>query len=323
MNKQLALRGVYKRVMAAMFLMAVYLLITFCNPAHAADDNNKFRGILISPASRSFDLRNGQVYVGQMSVENSTDSVMHVQMSVGSYEILNDNYNTPNYDRPSKYSAIANWIKLDKQDLQIQPGKSEVINYTIKTPSNPPGGTQYATIFASNTPKGDGAGIKATSRVGMVIRARMVDGKTIDASSIKNEKIDWYQPTSPLKAIFSVKNEGNVGSDVAYSLMIKNAINGSEVYRSAQKTDSIFPETTRNMSIGWDKVGVGFYNVELTINLNGRVHTVKKLVCTVPIWIIILLIIAIASLTAYGVINYRMAKESRLSTTKKTNKRKK
>ena len=45
--------------------------------------------------------------------------------------------------------------------------------------------------------------------------------------------------------------------------------------------------------------------------MNGRTHTVRKTVCTVPAWIIILLIIALLSLIAYAVINYRMMRESR------------
>ena len=49
----------------------------------------------------------------------------------------------------------------------------------------------------------------------------------------------------------------------------------------------------------------------MSITMNGRTHTVRKTVCTVPAWIIILLIIALLSLTAYAVINYRIMRENR------------
>ena len=150
----------------------------------------------------------------------------------------------------------------------------------------------------------------------------MKGGETIQQSSIQDEKIAGYQPTSPLKASFAVKNEGNVGADVSYQMVVKSAINGTEVYKSDQDSSSVYPDSTRNFSVSWDQMGIGFYNVELKINLDGTEHTVKQLVCTVPIWIIILVVIAILSLVAYAVINYRMRKEAKGGkTTKKSTKK--
>ncbi|MDO4271954.1 MAG: hypothetical protein Q4C83_03185, partial [Candidatus Saccharibacteria bacterium] len=277
------------------------------------------------PASNRIELRSGQTYTGEMSVQNTTDADMTIKTSVGSYSIIDNNYNSPNYDSPSKWSVIKDWIKIDKTDFVLAPGESQIIKYTVTTPADPPAGMQYATIFAENVPPKTDSGITATSRIGMVLSARMLDGETIEKASIQNDKIAGYQPTSPLKASFSVKNEGNIGADVTYSLKVKNAFNGSEVYSSESQTSSVYPETTRNMSLKWDQVGIGFYNVEMIINLNGREHTVKKLVCTVPVWIIILLAIAILSLIAYAVINHRMRQETRggSKTTKKATTKKK
>lgn len=323
MRRQIVLSSISKRILLVMsFLMLGWLLI-WGGAAHAADgDTNKpdnFRGILISPAGNRISLKNNDIYKGTMTVENSTSKRMHVKTSVGSYEIKNSNYNKPNYDSSSRYSVMKNWITLDKEDFYLDPGKTEVITYTVKSPSNPPAGMQYATIFAANIPDSNGnKGISAISRVGMVLSAHMVDGKTVDKFNIQREKIRGYQPTAPLKASFEVRNEGNIGADVSYSILVKNAINGSEVYKSATNTGSVFPETTRLFDVSWDKSSVGFYNVEMTINVNGRSHVVKKLVCTVPIWIILLLIIAIMSLVAYAIINYRLAKESRLGSRKRT-----
>lgn len=290
-----------------MAFVAAYLLLICSGSAHASG----FKGLVISPASNRIELRSGQTYTGEMSVQNTTDADMTIKTSVGSYSIIDNNYNSPNYDSPSKWSVIKDWIKIDKTDFVLAPGESQIIKYTVTTPADPPAGMQYATIFAENVPPKTDSGITATSRIGMVLSARMLDGETIEKASIQNDKIAGYQPTSPLKASFSVKNEGNIGADVTYSLKVKNAFNGSEVYSSESQTSSVYPETTRNMSLKWDQVGIGFYNVEMIINLNGREHTVKKLVCTVPVWIIILLAIAILSLIAYAVINHRMRQEAR------------
>lgn len=322
MKRESTLKFISKRIALLVAFMAVYLLLALGgNAAHA--EGGEFKGLEISPASNRIELGNGEVYTGEMSVKNSTDADMNVEMSVGSYSIEDSNYGSPNYDSPSKYSVIKDWIQLDKNEFVLSPDESTVVRYTINTPANPPAGMQFATIFASTTPSEEleGSGIVATSRIGMVVSALMKDGETIEQASIQNEKIDGYQPTSPLKASFAIKNEGNVGVDVSYSMTVKSAINGTEVYKSNTDSNSVYPESTRNFTVNWDQVGIGFYNVELNIALNGKNHTVKKLVCTVPIWIIILIIIAILSLVAYAVINYRMRQEAKGSKSKKTTKK--
>lgn len=322
MKRESTLKFISKRIALLVAFMAVYLLLALGgNAAHA--EGGEFKGLEISPASNRIELGNGEVYTGEMSVKNSTDADMNVKMSVGSYSIEDSNYGSPNYDSPSKYSVIKDWIQLDKNEFVLSPDESTVVRYTINTPANPPAGMQFATIFASTTPSEEleGSGIVATSRIGMVVSALMKDGETIEQANIQNEKIDGYQPTSPLKASFAIKNEGNVGVDVSYSMTVKSAINGTEVYKSNTDSNSVYPESTRNFTVNWDQVGIGFYNVELNITLNGKNHTVKKLVCTVPIWIIILVIIAILSLVAYAVINYRMRQEAKGSKSKKTTKK--
>lgn len=322
MKRESAIKFISNRLALVLAFLAVCVLLALgVQSAHAED--NVVKGLEISPASNSIELGNGEVYTGEMTVTNSSSSTITVEMSVGSYSIENSNYNTPNYDSPSKYSVMKDWIRLDKNEFDLNSNESTVVRYTIVTPADPPAGTQYATIFASTTPDSDseGAGITTTSRIGMVVSALMKDGETVEQANIQDEKIDGYQPTAPLRGSFAVKNEGNVGADVTYSMRVTSAINGTEVYKSDEDSSSVYPESTRNFSLNWDGVGIGFYNVEMNINLNGSNHTVKKLVCTVPIWIIILIIIAILSLIAYAVINYRMSKEAKAG--KKTTSKKK
>ena len=312
MKRESTIKFISKRLAMLVAFLAVYILLALGGGRAAHAEGGEFKGLEISPASNRIELGNGEVYTGEMNVQNSTDADMDVEMSVGSYSIENSNYGSPNYDNESKYSVMKDWIRLDKEAFTLAPGESQIVTYTINTPAEPPLGMQYATIFASTTPDSqvEGTGITATSRIGMVVSALMKD------------KIAGYQPTSPLKASFAVKNEGNVGADVSYQMIVKSAINGTEVYKSDQDSSSVYPDSTRSFSISWDQMGIGFYNVELKINLDGNEHTVKQLVCTVPVWIIILVVIAILSLVAYAVINYRMRQEAKGGkTTKKSTKK--
>lgn len=325
MNRQSIHKRVVSRlVIAAAFMFATVLAVTNL-PAHAADANSEFKGLLISPATQSISLKNGEVYAGKMTVRNGSDNDMPVKMSTGSYTIKDNNYDSPLYDSPSKYSLMGGWIKLDKTSFTLKPKESTEVNYIIITPNDPPSGTQYATIFASTEPaKQTTSGISAVSRVGMVINAKMADGKTIEKASVVDEKIAGYQPTSPLKASFRIKNDGNVGTDVKYQMTVKSAINGKEVYKAAAKSASVYPESARSYTQEWDGVGIGFYNVEQKVTVNGKDHVTTKLVTAVPIWIILLIVVAIAALIAYAIINYRMAHDAKggNKSTKKTTAKK-
>lgn len=293
----------WKLLIAVVMVLGLGLLTT--QPAQA-----KFTGVSISPSGNSIQLHNGQVYNGQLTATNNGDTPKTVEISAGYYSISGDNYDQPNYETSSKYSLMKDWIQVFPTQAIIQPGQSQAVNYTITTPANPPAGTQYATIFVATQPDTVATnGITAISRVGMVIDAYMLDGKTVDQTSIQEENIAGYQPTSPMKASFRIKNEGNIGTKIEYTLRVTSAINGQEVYTSKTEKSSVYPETNRLFTAKWDGVGVGVYNVTLDLTVNGRSHTIKKLVCTIPIWIFILVIIGILSLIAFFVVNHRMAKK--------------
>lgn len=306
------------------FVLAVAVTaVLSVTPTHAA--NSDFKGLLISPASqRVNNLKKGQTYSGVMNVSNRSDTnKMNINMLVGTYTIKDNNYSAPNYNSESKYSLMKDWIKLDKTKFVLNPGQSTDVHYTITAPANPPSGTQYATIIASLEPEKTNSGISATAQVGMIITANL-EGKTVDKAIIKDEKIAGYQPTAPLQSSFTIKNEGNIGTDVTYQMVVKSAINGKQVYESKAGSNSVYPETSRSFTINWDNVGIGFYNVEQKITVNGRAHSVKKMVCTVPIWIILLILIAIIALVAYFIVTYRMRQEARGKTAgRKTTKKSK
>lgn len=293
---------------AAVALAAVMTLAAI----NAQPANAKFEGVTIAPASNSIQLHNNQLYTGQITATNTAKTAKTIEMSAGYYSIIGDNYDTPNYEKASKFSTMKEWIKVWPEKAVIQPGQSQTITYTIAVPNNPPSGTQYATIFVATQPdKYATNGITAISRVGMVIDAYMLDGKTLDKTNIQDEKIDSYQQSGPLKGSFQIKNEGNLGTKVNYSLKVTSALNGQEVYKGKTEKSTVYPETTRGFVAEWKEMGVGLYNVEMDIEVNGRSHTVKQIVCTVPIWIFILVAIGILSLIAYGVSNYKMAKKAK------------
>lgn len=287
----------------------------------------KFQGLNVSPSSATYDLKNGETKTGTFNVRNTTDSDMPVKISVGSYVIKDNNYNAPLYDSSStaKYGLLQKWIVVDQTNFTLKPDQSRDVNYAIFAPANPPAGSQYASILVATDHAEKEGVVNGVGRWAFVIKANMVDGQTNAKASIIDKKISSYQPTDSLKASFKVKNEGNVGASLKYQMKVTSALGGKEVYtgtKMSQSTD-VYPESTRSIVATSDKLGIGFYNVEMTVELNGQTETFKQLVCNVPVWIFILIIVAIVCLVVYFVAQRQDSKKSsKKSSSKKSSKRK-
>ena len=186
---------VYAVPALALAIMGVFTLTVSAN-ATDNEDARPYAGLQISPATNSIELAAGQSYTGQMTVRNTSRNAISYEVSTGTYTIVDNNYDAPNYDKTGKYSLMKDWIKVSPARLDnVQPDETRTITYTIQVPSNPPAGTQYATVFAStvNNEKAKATGVQATARAGMVIASNMKCGKTVDrvtnidnSMSIKN-----------------------------------------------------------------------------------------------------------------------------------------
>lgn len=310
-----------KNISTAILAVVALCLFAFTQShiAGAAENDQTAKGIFISPVTNQIDLKNGQVYAGKMNVENRTDSDMDVEMSVAGYAVENNYKDGPKYETDSKYSTMQKWIKVapGQEKFTLKPGENRDVDYTITAPANSPGGTQYATLMATHIPrKSEGSGITALARIGMVIMARMVDGNTVEKAEVVKSDIPFYQPTVPMKADFTVENEGNVSASVQYKMNVYNAITGAKMGKDDSATvasgaESVFPEASRDFEARWDQMPMGFYNVELVVDVNGKPVSIKKFVCAVPIWVIILIIVAIMSLVGYFIVNRKMVKEAK------------
>lgn len=308
--------------LAVAFLAAA----TVSNDASAED--KPYAGVQISPATNAIELSPGQTYTGQMTVRNTSRNTISYEISSGAYTIVNNNYDAPNYDKAGKYSLMKDWIKVSPTKLEnVKSDETRTITYTIKVPSNPPAGTQYATVFAStiNNEKLKSTGVQATARAGMVVSANMKGGKTVDRVTILDQGIPGYQPASPLTSTFKVKNEGNIAASVSYSMKVTSWINGRTEYETKDLSAGVYPETTRTFDMKWENSRIGIYNVEQKVKVNGRDYSIKKVVVAIPVWIIVLIILAIVCIIVFTVINVKAAREAKgtksKSSSRKTSRR--
>lgn len=253
-------------------LIASYVCLPF-GLTKIAFASSEFEGLLISPATMDIELGGGESYTGKLAVKNSTSSSMEVSMSVGSYNLDDGNYDSPDYDDVGQYNEIVNWISLDKDDFTLQPNEMAIVQYRIETPKDPPSGTQYAVIFAS---VGD-------SRIGMVIQALVQGGNVIKDTSVRN-RTSMFQATNQPTVDFIVVNKGNVVSNVDYKVSISSASTGKTVGEAVGRTSSVYPGTSRRYNIELDKkLDWGVYNVEIRVDTVDGGRVIRKTIVLEPL----------------------------------------
>ncbi len=315
-------------VLLPAFAFALVVAALFGNKV-SAEDAQYGAGVTISPAINSVELAPGETYKGEMKVTNNSKIAMSYEISTGNYTIVNNDYSAPNYEKSGKYSLMKDWTTATPKTLNnLQPGESRTVTYIIKVPSNPPAGTQYATVFAStiNNEKLKTTGIQSIARAGLVVTANMKGGKTVDRVTILDQNIPGYQPAAPLTSTFKVKNEGNIAASTTYSMKITSWLNGRTVYEDKSISSGVYPETTRAFDLKWEDSRIGIYNVEQKVKVNGRDYSIKKVVVAIPIWIIILVILAIVCMIVFTIINVKAAHDAKngnkaKSTAKKSSRR--
>lgn len=255
----------------ALLVGLAYLLIG--QEKLALAESGEFNGLLISPAINSIELSSGESYVGAMVVKNNTSSAMKVTMSVGSYNLDEGDYDNPNYDDIGRYNEIANWIYLDKDNFTLETNESTTVKYRIAVPDDVPDGEQYAVIFAS---VGD-------SRVGMFIKALMIDSNIANSARIANMTPIFQWNKSP-RVGFLVTNTGNVINDVSYKVEVKDASTDEVVYKTQSICTGIYPGTTRYLNIDVDdEIDRGVYNIELSVSTAGENRIMKRTIILEPL----------------------------------------
>lgn len=305
-----------KLLVLAGFLASIFGGFIGVAPTYAANNY-----IQISPTTEDYELEPGHTYTGSVRVQNIGDNAFDYKMSAQPFSYNGDNYNiTVGKDvKTSVYSEIAEWVTFSKDSGSLEPHTKETINYTIKVPSDAPGGSQYVAIVASleedKSSGSDGANIKTISQVTDLIFGK-VSGETNECAKIHNNTINTFMFEPPITASSLVEDCGNVHLYATYIMKVYPLFSDTPIYSNEEKPEThvVVPETRRYNTSSWKKEDgapmMGIFNVEQTVKIGKEVSTVKKLVFIFPLWLLIIFFLLIASIIFWLVSRSRARRES-------------
>lgn len=297
---------------AGLFSLA-FLVLGLNSPTFAEENKT----ISISPAIERITLEPGESKTSSFRVSNSGEAGFKYKITVEPYQVTDYDYNVLS-DVENSYTKIVDWIILSQESGYLDPGESAEIYYTINTPSDVPAGGQYAILKAAFV-NNSGGTINVSGAVGEIIYAT-VNGATRTTGHIVENKITGFSFNPPITASTIVENAGNVDAELKSSLRITSVFTGKEAYSNVENPQStiILPETKRNVKTFWEgSPRLGVFKVELKTSFIDETQTIVKTVVICPVWLIFLVLLAIAAVVLKVVISSKKKSRRRSGITSK------
>lgn len=292
------------RVAAVPALVLAAALVLNASPALAEDKKPDYR-LQISPTQDNVGkIEPGETHTGSFNVQNTGNKGYKYTVSISPFSFKDDRYEQ-DFDTTSKYTVLTDWVTFANDEGSVEPGEQSEIKYTVKVPSDAPGGLQSAAIMVTmvNNDEMKNSGVQTVSRAAYPIYMN-IGGDTEERGAIIENKIPTLIFNPPLVTSSVVENAGNVYAAATYEVKVYNVFGGKEVYSNAQEDNNgdlqpdtrvVFPETERYNEVTWTNAPkIGIFRVKQTVKIFNEVSEKEKIVFICPIWLILILVAVIA-----------------------------
>lgn len=280
--------------------LAIALVSFAALPAAAASRES----ITLSPVSKHYDLKAGQVADDNLKVVNDGTTAYSFIVYTRPYSVNNNDYSQPNFSATPQRADAYSWIQFKQTKWHIEPGQTVTVHYKMRVPKAAASGGHYGVIFAETQPSDStDQSVARKKRVGSILYAT-VDGQLIQKGSLVSSAIDWYQSRPPLSASSTVKNSGNVDFNADVTMTVKDVFGNQKYSRHASY--AVLPGTSRQLMMEWSNgASLGLFKVDMQTKFLDKSSTASSYVLMVPRWLLILVLVIVAGGTTYGLLRRR------------------
>lgn len=299
----------------AVFVVGIYIVL---NIGAAQSCFASGKGFSVSPMSSNATLNPGETYHGTFKIsEPANGETSNYTISVRSY-FVNENH-VGMYGIDSDYSIMPNWITIDSPTKgTVAPNEIDEIAFTIQVPETAPAGGQYAAIIVtldepSEDTDGNGTALQEIMEIAHIIYAE-VSGNTIRQGDIKDVSLNDFVLSGNIKGSAIIENTGNVHGNAKYTLQVFPIFSDEEVYTNEESPEvrAILPgRTLYNETIWNDTPLLGIFNVIYTVEFEGATAQISRLVIKCPVWLLFIIIFAIAAIIIYFISRAKSRKSRR------------
>lgn len=326
----------------AVSLIAVLCLGFFVNTAHAEGDesaedptNENITGtsIRLSPANFIVDLPPDSTIEDSFEVKNEGDSDIKVEIHANPYFYTyseEDGQYKLGFNNENSFTQLARWITFEDQSgvfvgkptYTIKANEKLNIKYQIKTPTDMPGGGQYAVIFVhALTSVTSSNGIRTEASPGIVVYGHATEGERKVSPAISGLKIEKgitenNTTRNNIYATARVKNNGNIDFVATGTLKVDPIIGFTAFEEPEPVKVSIIPETEMTVFKEWENTpSFGIYKVTWAVSSGDQIETVERIFFLFSPIVLIGVIILLTFITIWiiVVVRKRKARRSRLT----------
>jgi len=277
-------------ISAGLITALLTVLASGIMPARAIEGES----IVLSPASVRTPIDAGQTLSKSLKVINDGTTTYDFVVYASPYSVANGDY-TPNYTETKPNTDLYTWVDFEKTRYTLNPGENVDVPYTIAVPADAAPGGHYSVIFAETEVSEEDSGqIARKKRVGTIVYAT-VNGDYILSGEQIDARIDWLQLGGPITASLTVENDGNSDFIMTDKIQVKNVLGGTVYENSGERV--VLPKTTRDVAMTWTNGPImGLYNVSIESKVLDNVSTKQSWVLLMPMWILVVMVLAIVGL---------------------------
>lgn len=300
-------------------VMAVMPALVASGVINAANSH----GVTMSPMNEKIIINPGESFEGSFMLSNPSSQTEETRYEVSAESFYTNEDGELVFGVEGSRGDIVNWITVEPPTSgTIEPNEVKKINFRIDVPENAPAGGQYASIVVTMKDKegennqkndnGSGAVIDETWRVAHLVYAE-VTGDTVRSGEILDANVPSFLFSGNIKGTSSVKNTGNVHGEAKYKLQVFPLFSSEEVYSNEDDpaTKTILPDRTYYSEIDWGETpSIGIFNVLYTVEFEGSVAQVSKMVIICPIWLLFIIFFVIIVLIMWIVMRVRGKKKA-------------
>lgn len=284
-------------------------------------------GLTMSPMLQQVIVNPGEPKQASFRVSNPAAATSNLSYELSVEPFYTDDKGSITYEAEGDMGDIMDWITFDVPTTgSIEPNGVEEIVFTIDPPESAPAGGQYFSIMVTQTgndaeangESGDSDAnnrqttIKETYQMAHLVYAE-VTGNVVRKGTISEVSLPSFLLSGKITGSASVENTGNVHEDATYTMQVFPLFSEEEVYTNEEDPEkvTILPNRTIYHQTSWDNTPtVGIFNVVYTVRFGESTEQISKMVIICPIWLLFLILFAIAAIIIWLVMRARSRKST-------------
>jgi hypothetical protein len=275
-------------------------------------------GLKISPVKDELKLKPGEIYKGELKVQNLKSEKVTVGLETQNFTAGGDGVPEFNNETGGTYT-LKSWLKLTSEEVILNPGEEKSVPFRIEVPGNAEAGGHYGAILAYDKILTDG---KTDSSIGVQGKLAYLLLVTVEGDMKVGGKLKEFSTDKKSYGVPEVKfttnyeNTGNVHVKPIGSITISNW-SGEKIGEIEMNKDggNVLPKETRGFSAEWKESGTKFgkFKAELKLSTQSPDGQAIQETATVYFWIlpwklillIVLVIVVVVVLAALALKGYK------------------